>query len=347
VEGITPTGLEHLGDGPTSMRQGAKTSEGYRDLELEWAILARADPLSAARIEGKPPPQQAVAKAAPTQPERLGEGGERPIGADLTVPPPAEIRPEFCGPEIPGIEPLAQPGATLLLGEFHGTQESPQFVGRVACHAGVRNRPVAVGLQLPSNEQFAIDRYLASEGNAADRNEFLGSGIWRSPFQDGRSSEAMFQLVETLRGLRSHGLPIRIFYFGDHTVRGEERDRTMAANVLAQRRAIPDEVLIVLAANVHPRITPLGGEPPYVPMGARLADANVKVTSLAMAWATGTMWGCAQDKGQVDCGKLDAKGPDYGGRAFVRLWEGAPQDPGYHGLYYVGRVTASQPMVHK
>ena len=119
----------------------------------------------------------------------------------------------------------------------------------------------------------------------------------------------------------------------------------MAANMLAQRHAIPDEVLVVLAANVHPHIVPIEGNPPYVPMGARLAEANVKVVSLAMAWASGTMWSCAQMKDQVECGRVEAKGPDYGGRAFVRLWPGAAQDPGYHGLYYVGPVSASGPAV--
>ncbi len=343
MEGPSLQSMSDQGTGPTQLRKAAHVSQAIRDLGLEWEILQRADPSSAARLEGKP--VQAVASVSELRGvPRLGESGERPIGDQLSQGV-AQLSPEYCGPEIPGLESLTQPGATLLLGEFHGTQESPKFVGRVACHAGVRGRPVAVGLQLPASEQPSIDRYLMSAGEKADRDDLLAAGIWRSPFQDGRSSEAMFSLIETLRTLRAAGLPVRIFYFAEHGLAGEKRDEAMAANVLAQRHAIPDEVLVVLAANVHPRVVPLEGKPPYVPMGARLAEANVKVVSLAMAWASGTMWSCAQVKEQVECGRVEAKGPDYGGRAFVRLWPGAAQDPGYHGLYYVGPVTASAPAV--
>ncbi len=349
VQGMTPdapsiASLEAGGDEPTSLRQGARASEGNRDLTLEWEILQRADPRAAARLEGKPLPQQQLVQADSAAAPRLGEAGDQQIGASL--PTAAANDPSFCGPEIPDLEPLVQPGATLLLGEFHGTQQSPGFVGRVACHAAIRGRPVAVGLQLPTGEQPSVDRYLASAGSKADRDELLYDGIWRSPFQDGRSSEAMFTLIETLRALRAAGLPIRIFYFGEQRVKGEERDRAMAASVLAQRQAIHDEVLVVLSANLHPRVVPLEGRNRYIPMGALLAEAHVKVTSLVMAWATGTMWSCAQTKGDiVDCGMVDAKGPDYGGRAFVRMWKGAAQDPGYHGLYYVGPVSASAPAI--
>ena len=49
-------------------------------------------------------------------------------------------------PPIEGLEPLLAPGKILLLGELHGTEESPAFALDVACHAANTGLEVIVGL---------------------------------------------------------------------------------------------------------------------------------------------------------------------------------------------------------
>jgi hypothetical protein len=48
-----------------------------------------------------------------------------------------------------GLDAVVKPGALVLLGEIHGTNEIPDFVGDAAC-AGARKGRVHVGLELPA-----------------------------------------------------------------------------------------------------------------------------------------------------------------------------------------------------
>jgi hypothetical protein len=48
---------------------------------------------------------------------------------------------------------------------------------------------------------------------------------------------------------------------------------------------------------------------------------------------------------KLDCGVKPAKGKDNGERYFVHLFDGRDKQ-GYHGIFYVGAVSASLPAVH-
>ncbi|MFP2902964.1 hypothetical protein ACLEQD_42840, partial [Corallococcus sp. 4LFB] len=48
----------------------------------------------------------------------------------------------------------------------------------------------------------------------------------------------------------------------------------------------------------------------------------------------------------LDCGVKEAKGKDNGDRFFMHAWD-SPNKEGYHGVFYVGHVTASEPAVLK
>ena len=73
-----------------------------------------------------------------------------------------------CEP-IEGLEPLLKPGRILMLGELHGTEESPAFILDVACNAAAKKLPVVVGLELRSDLQGSVDTFLASKGSDSDR----------------------------------------------------------------------------------------------------------------------------------------------------------------------------------
>ena len=72
-------------------------------------------------------------------------------------------------PSIDGLDPLIEPGRILLLGEIHGTVESPGFVLDVACHTVRAGLPLVVGLELDASEQDRVNVYLQSDGSPADR----------------------------------------------------------------------------------------------------------------------------------------------------------------------------------
>jgi len=95
----------------------------------------------------------------------------------------------------------------LILGEIHGTKEIPALVADAAC-AISRTRPVVVALEIHTRAQADIDAYLASDGGEAARNLLLDGPAWAIRTADGRSSQAMLDLIETLRVLRQEGAPI-------------------------------------------------------------------------------------------------------------------------------------------
>ena len=54
---------------------------------------------------------------------------------------------------IDGLAEHIAPGRIFLLGELHGTEQSPAFAASVACAVAVRGNEVVVGLELASGAQ--------------------------------------------------------------------------------------------------------------------------------------------------------------------------------------------------
>ena len=69
-------------------------------------------------------------------------------------------------PEVPGLAPLLKPGHVVLLGEMHGTNESPQFLSDALCVALQNSHSVTVGLELPFSETERADAFLESSGRS-------------------------------------------------------------------------------------------------------------------------------------------------------------------------------------
>ena len=256
--------------------------------------------------------------------------------ACATAPRPA-VRapaPPACARPIAGLDAHLAPGAMLWFGEMHGTNESPRFVGDVACHAAREGR-VQLGLELPTTEQPAIDRYLASSGGPADRRALLAGAFWRQ--HDGRSSTAMAALIEHVRALRAAGAPIAIVAFD---AEGADRDASMADFVARARD--PRAIWIALSGNVHSRRTRgVPWDPAFVPTVAHLVERGLPVTSFDVAASGGTFWGClGPDPEHTVCGEHPMHGEP--GTPWTL---GPPRDASHAGTYHVGTTTAAYPAV--
>jgi hypothetical protein len=232
---------------------------------------------------------------------------------------------------------------------MHGTQEVPRFVAQVACQAAVGGMPVTVGLELPLENQERVDRFIESPGTEDDWLKLMEAPFWRSPYPDGRSSEAMANMLEHLRQLRASGLDVDAFVFDHPKAQGQVREDAMAATVRHQVESANSRFFVVLSGNIHARTRQgLPWDSKYKPMGMLLEDELDDVVALDMAYDSGSAWICAVDsKGKkLDCGVKQAKGKDNGDRFFVHTWGGANRE-GYHGVFYVGPVNASAPAVMK
>ncbi|QSQ20240.1 hypothetical protein JY651_33950 [Pyxidicoccus parkwayensis] len=308
----------------------AESGQGTRDLVMEWKVFRSVAP-KLAKAENAPKPVQ-VAKAP--------EAKEAPSAMSME-----------CGLPIIGLGKQVKRGGVLLLGELHGTQEVPRFLAQASCQTVVAGTPVTVGLELPVESQERIAGFLTSAGTDADWLKLMDAPFWRSPYPDGRGSEAMANMLEQLRQLRVRGLDVEVFVFDHPKLQGQVREEAMAATVLSRVKHAPDRFFLVVSGNIHPRTKPgLPWNGKYQPMGLLLSKHVKDVVALDMAYNSGSAWICAVDekgvKSELDCGVREAKGKDNGDRFFVHVWGGA-NNAGYHGVFYVGAVNASAPAVLK
>lgn len=221
----------------------------------------------------------------------------------------------------------------LLVGEVHGTNEAPEFVASLACSTLEAKMNVVVALEIPHSQQPLIDAYLTSSGSARDKSTFLSGSFWTKRTQDGRSSMAMFKLIEELRRLKKR-------MGGVHIVAVDEaidssRDAGMATHI---RRAAsyPNARVIALLGNYHAsQKRGASWDSEYEPAGYRLSSLGPH--SVLFSTRGGSAWVCSQRCGVQQVGSLDAVDDTLG------YTDGLDIRPGFNGVYRVSASTASPP----
>jgi uncharacterized protein (TIGR03067 family) len=244
---------------------------------------------------------------------------------------------------VDGVQALLTPGRVLLLGELHGTVESPEFAGDVACHAVAAGLDVVVALELLPIAKENVEAFLRSKRTPSDRKALLSGPQWQRSYQDGRTSRAMVDLLDELARLRQGGHSVRVALFDAQPAGGgQARERAMAANLAKSVEASPEAMHIVLSGNAHSRITPGSARSSdYEPMGYLLCQkvGSERVTSLNVSHSGGSAWICAPD-----CGVAQLRGHGSEERWKIEIDE-ATRPAGHNGWYSVGNITASPPAV--
>ncbi|MEO0591028.1 MAG: hypothetical protein AAFZ11_10770 [Pseudomonadota bacterium] len=140
----------------------------------------------------------------------------------------------------------------IIVGEIHGTNQTPQAFGNLVCLATRTNRAVIVAVEFSSDWQPAIDRFLASDGGAEAQREFLELPGWRDEFQDGRTSIAMLRLFEELRRMKQAGAVDGVVAtdIGRTTPEGLHRDAAMAQAWQDISRE-DNAIVLALVGNIH------------------------------------------------------------------------------------------------
>lgn len=273
--------------------------------------------------------------------------GCAPRSGAVAAPEAAPAAQSLACREVEGLEPLLAPGAGVLLGEMHGTAESPAFASNAACLALREDLPVTVALEIPREEEARVETFLASAGGEADRAALLASPFWSREYQDGRSSAAILDLLDELRRLRGPGRQLRVALIDrlEMPAKPAERDRWMAEALARAFDANPGGVVISLTGNVHSRVgrgTPWN--PDYEPAGFVLLQLkpNLKITSLDVVYPNGTAWVCTSaEASSCQVRKLGGKGDGQGERVVLH----SEVTNGHNGIYHVKTLTASPPVV--
>lgn len=250
----------------------------------------------------------------------------------LSSSPTASLK---CG-AIKGVDPFLTPGASVLLGEVHGTVEVPRFLADLSCLALKRGLRVKVMLEASIQENESFARFLASAGGPGDRARLQAGEHWQSEFPDGRSSKAMIDLLEEFRRQRAAGgdLVVLGLMGSDGAASG---DAFMAQEFLRARKADPMGLAIVLAGGNHVRVRPGDDHSNVKWMGQHVVDAGVQnVVSLRMISGPGHYY-----NGQSQPRASWPGRTDYGKERFIRLGKWLP---GHDGVFHVVTLTPSFPV---
>ncbi|MEP5611633.1 MAG: hypothetical protein ABJP45_05255 [Cyclobacteriaceae bacterium] len=237
---------------------------------------------------------------------------------------------ETCNP-IPGAAPFLTAGQVILLGEIHGTREGPALVEQIACNALGKNLRVTIGLELPQSDQPHVDEYLRSTGSIQARRTFLSLNFWSRDYQDGRASQSIFQLIESVRLARRNGDSVDIVFLDDEE--SSNRDLVMANRLLEDIKSYPNNFFVALTGNLHNIISEGSGR-----MGSYVIDrlGKKKVTSLKQSYPGGSAWICLAGG---DCGPVDLRGH---GEGQIGIFINNAMD-NYHGTVEVDSIHASLP----
>jgi len=215
----------------------------------------------------------------------------------------------MCGPTVAapagGIDQTAAQIVTyagdhrlVVLGEYHGTAETPQLVANLVERYSRDNVPVRLGLELPMSENVALARYLRSSGDAEARQALRTSPFWRvnNDQHDGRRSRDMLTLIETLRTLRKQGRDVGVAGYDVETGSTDDsdiRDAAMATHLRQQFNALPKGArMLVLAGNVHAMRHAMPGAPAELQRTMASYLLDLPLYSVRVEALRGQFWGC-------------------------------------------------------
>ena len=238
----------------------------------------------------------------------------------------------------------------ILVGEMHGTNETPAFVEGLLKLLVKNNRSVLLALEIPATEQARIDFFLKT----GDVEIIRKSKFFTRDFQDGRASGAVLRLLSAARALR--GLSV-VCYDAASAMDAQDRDLQMAQRLATAFSEQGKDVMVVLAGNVHASTgqgVPWNED--YRPMGYELLNGakpiftSKDVLAIKVRSESGNAWVCSGQKSS-DCKSADL-GRGNSNYARSAAWsnyfllEPTPFE-GYNATFFSRTTTASPPFVQK
>lgn len=198
----------------------------------------------------------------------------------------------------------------VLLGEKHGTREIPLLVASLLDLWSSSGR-VSLLLEIPRDEQRALDRYLASDGGERAQAALRRSTFWSQAHgnqHDGRRSRDMLALVEHARALGSQGRSVRVFAYdrdSNAAMDHHARDRAMAEQVGRLHRSGAPARTVVLAGNVHAMLHRPEGAPPEMQLSMGWHLRELQPFAIDIVARQGHFWACNQGR----CGPVASLAP--------------------------------------
>ncbi|MFZ6647337.1 hypothetical protein ACO0LO_16555 [Undibacterium sp. TJN25] len=197
---------------------------------------------------------------------------------------------------------------------------------------------------MAAEEQPALLAYLASEGKPEDRQQLIAGKFWNRKMQDGRSDEAMLELIEAIRVMRRTGAKISVFAMdmndsqypvalsSNEPYWQGQRDLLMAANAETRFHQYPASTFLLLVGNYHSdKVADTQGDDVRHPM-AELLSHHMPVQNIDFSTAGGEAWICGGPSPEkAVCGP------------HTRRAQSSMSGSDYDFVIPLGRITASPP----
>jgi len=256
----------------------------------------------------------------------------------------------------------------VVFGELHGTEQSPRFIGQLACALAARGQRVLVAVE--HGVTLAAAWQAAAQLPPGQFEAALAAKGWAGR-ADGIGSKAYFDMLVRLQLLKTRGLAVDVTPFAGFVDRAQNErfanlpgqgsyEAAMAENIANAAKAGKYDLVLVLVGNLHARKEAIvRGAVSFEPMAMQLAR-RAKVVSLDMRYGPGTSWICQLKPGvtpgpqrptgpnDTDCGSKPTAGyPGFpGAPRVVFAPPGAAGKPGpYDGVFWLGPVSGSAPLL--
>jgi hypothetical protein len=228
----------------------------------------------------------------------------------------------------------------VMLGEIHGTQQSPLVLLSVVEAAVEHGHRVLVGLELIYDKISDEEDFVENPKQNRQLADVLHGSFWRDEYQDGRASLAMSELLVGLRVLnKKRADSVQVVILDDRVAYSGaigSRDKFMADRLRTAIDKGNADFIVTLTGNLHNKQSREGT--------SSMADflRDLKPMSLGVRFGGGDAWIC-QSATADGCGvtSLQSKA-DKADHAELWLNDGLDAK-GYHGYLYFPRLTASPP----
>jgi len=246
-------------------------------------------------------------------------------------------------PECPQLQlptQFARSGHVIMIGEVHGTEQAPRFVGDVAYTLAQRGLPVTVALELPLELSDRLHRLADARTGATTSADW--QAVFGETWQDGRRSTAIARLVERIAAMRGAGMNVELASYAPDSAPAQARDDGMARAIAAL--AATQRSIVVLSGNLHNRLrVGTAISPNYRPAAVTLATLIEpgRIVSIDMGYDAGTAWICT-GPAPADCGVHTVRAHNPLPLGDVRMFDSTDAN-GYQGRFGVGPVTAALP----
>jgi len=213
----------------------------------------------------------------------------------------------------------------VVFGELHGTKEAPFVFLSAICERLNRfdEETITVALEYPQVESEHLLSYMNSSGSPEDRTQLLETFFWKRQAQDGRTSVAMLELIDSLRRISKETGRLEVIAIVPEAGSGKHEElMATAINHSVQQR--PESPHFVRVGNLHSR-RGVGrpGDSDFRPMLGWIEGDSVSVNIFSRH---GDFWACTAE----GCGRRSLSGEDaeFGtlGTAMPRLDKSSHHD---------------------